>query len=138
MCSTRAALVGGRYSNVRDNWANICWRALLTSVKGQVSEYKETTKLSKTLISSDGCVRDLSFRWQNVVVSSGLVAHLRYADFFPVPKKNNVWSHLSGHENQEEHVFLQETWHYKYRAWKYILSSCPFQMSPMISLHQSR
>ena len=37
-----------RHSNVRNNWANICWHALLTSVKGQVTEYKETTKLSMT------------------------------------------------------------------------------------------
>ena len=50
----------------------ICWRALLTSIKGQVAEYKETTK---TLISSDGSVRGLSIRWSNAVVSSGLVAH---------------------------------------------------------------
>ena len=94
MCSTGAALVGGKYLNVRDDWANICWRALLTSVKGQVVEYKETTKLSKTLISSDGSVRGLSIRWHNVIVSSGLVAHLRYDDFFLVPEKKDVLSHL--------------------------------------------
>ena len=90
----QSCLVGGSYSNVRDDWANICWHSLLTSVKGQVAEYKETIKLSKTLISSDGSVRNLSIRWHNEVVSSGHVAHMRYADFFPVPEKKDVLSFL--------------------------------------------
>ena len=93
MCSIRAALVGGRYSNVRNDWANICWRALLTSVKEQVTEYKVTTNLSITSISSEESTRGCSIRWHNVVVRSGLVAHLRYTDFFPVPEKNDVLSH---------------------------------------------
>ena len=74
--------MGGRYSNVREDWANICWRALLTSIKGQVTEYKETTKFSMTSISSEESVTDLSTRRHNVAVRSGLVAHLRCADFF--------------------------------------------------------
>ena len=49
-CSTKAAFVGGRYmySNVRDDLANICWRAWLTSVRVQETEYNEMTKLSMT------------------------------------------------------------------------------------------
>ena len=39
---------------------------MLTSVKGEIAEYQEITKLSKALISFDD-------RWHNAVVSSGPV-----------------------------------------------------------------
>ena len=116
MCSIRVALVGGRYSNVWIDWAK--------SVKVEVVEYKETTKLSKTLTSSNKSVRGVSIRLHNAVVSSGLVAHLRYADFFTVPGKKKIRSHtLSGHENQAENMFLQEKWQCIYRELKYMYIS---------------
>ena len=74
-CSTNAAFVGGRYSKVWDDWANICWRAWLTSVTVQETEYNEMTKLLMTAISSEEGVTGLSIRWQSVVVSSGRVLH---------------------------------------------------------------
>ena len=49
--STKANFVGGRYSKVRDDYANICWRALLTSVRVQDTKYNEMTKLSMTAMS---------------------------------------------------------------------------------------
>ena len=93
MCSIRAALVGGRYSNVRDDCENICWRAWLTCVKGQVTEYSETTKLSMMWMSSEEIVKGLSIRWHNAVVRSGLVFHFAYADFLPEPEKKDVLLH---------------------------------------------
>ena len=92
-CSTKAAFVGGRYSYVRNDWANICWRAWLTAVRVQETEYNEMTKLSITAMSSEG-VTGLSIRWQNMVVSSGRVLNFAWADFFPVPEKKDVLSDL--------------------------------------------
>ncbi len=65
----------------------------MTSVKEQVIEYSETTKLSITWMSSKESVRGLCIRWQNAAVRSGLVHHFAYADFFPVPEKKDVLSH---------------------------------------------
>ena len=62
MCSSKAAFVGGRYSKVRDDCANICWRDLLTSVRVQDTEYNEMTKLSMTAMSSEEGVSGLSIR----------------------------------------------------------------------------
>ena len=90
--SVRAALVGGRNSNVRDDWAKNCWRDWFTSVKGQVTEYSEITKLSITQMSSEEKVNGLSIRWHKAVVRSGLVHHFACADFFPVPEKKDVLS----------------------------------------------
>ena len=131
MSSTyQGCLVGGRYSTVRDDWENICWRALTTSIKGQVKE----TKLSMTLISSEESVRGLSIRWHNVVVRSGLMAHLRYEDFFP---KGGVITPCQGMKCRESICFCRRHDVANVDRNNYILTSCPFQMIPTVSLHQS-
>ncbi len=52
-CSTNAAFVGGRFSKVWDDSANICWRAWLTSVTVQETEYNEMTKLLMAAMPSE-------------------------------------------------------------------------------------
>ena len=57
---------------------------------------------SRTLISSHGSVRGLFIKWHNVIVSSGLVAHSRQANFFPVPEIRMCCHALSEHESHEK------------------------------------
>ena len=71
MCSTKAAFVGERYSKVRDDCANICWRALLTAVRVQDTDYNEMMKFSMTAMSSEEGVSGISIRLHSVVVHSG-------------------------------------------------------------------
>ena len=67
---------------------NIWCRAWLASVRVQVTEYNEMTKLSMTVMSSEEGVSGLSIRRQSVAVSSGRVLH--FGDLFPVPEKKDV------------------------------------------------
>ena len=75
MCSIKAVFVGGRYSKVRDDCANICCRTLLICVSVQDTDYNEMTKLLMTEMSSEEGVSGLSIRRQSVVVSSGRLLH---------------------------------------------------------------
>ena len=118
-----------QYSNWQVDWANICWHAC---VKGEVGDNKTLTDFDILWWECEGSFHQVAQRHCELY----LVAHLRYADFFSCSRKYNIYFHtLLGHENQGEHVFLQKhgTANISHK-WKYILSSCRFQMSPM---HQS-
>ena len=92
MFSTRAALVGGRYSNVQDPKVNICWHAWLIYVKEQLTEYSETTKITMTLISSEESMIGPTISWHSEAAKSDLVNHFSYSDFFLMPEKKEVLS----------------------------------------------
>ena len=85
-CSATAAFVSGKYSKVRDNWANSCSRAWLTFATVQYTEYSDMTHLSMTALLSEEGVSGLSVRWQSAVVSFDLVLHFKKAHLFSVQK----------------------------------------------------
>ena len=91
------------HSKVLGDWANICWRAWLTSVRVEETEYNEMTKLSMRAMPSVEGVSGLSIRRQSVVVSSMPVCSiLRKQISFPCQKGRMCYLILSGHGMREE------------------------------------